>query len=425
MPDSLYSQTSFAPDEKTVADAYLYLLGRALIMRQERIDLSGPGAAYNKIKYNPLGSAKFVNPNLDVAYLEAWIALDEGSAFLLEVPEIVGRYYTVQLIDEWGEVIANINERTFPSQPFGQFAFITPNARVRTPPEAARIELHGHKAKLLARIELRDSPASALELQQSFRGSLIGAPIIATPPTLPFFTNAELIGVELFENVDAKIISALDVCPLAAELQQKVHAVSNYVASRPSAREAVSNMLRNRIIPDFVDFAATKAEPYRNHWHGGGGAGNYGRDFRLRTVVNYCSIWANTPDEVMYFRSTHDADGRVLHGSKSYLLRFPPHQWPDSVVNAYWSVALVDVPEYRVFTNALDRFNLNSYSQLRPAIDDSLVIAIGPKLLPDFPESNWLPSPEGRHFSLMFRAYAPIEAVKQGQWSPPALLPLD
>ena len=53
------------PDEKTIVDAYTYLLGRMLVIRQEHMDKKGDGFAYNAIKYNRLGSADFVNPNLD------------------------------------------------------------------------------------------------------------------------------------------------------------------------------------------------------------------------------------------------------------------------------------------------------------------------------------------------------------------------
>lgn len=62
------------PDEKTVTDAYVYLLGRALVIRQEQMDRNEKGFAYNTTEDNPLGSADFVIPNFDVAYLEAWIA---------------------------------------------------------------------------------------------------------------------------------------------------------------------------------------------------------------------------------------------------------------------------------------------------------------------------------------------------------------
>ena len=117
------------PDEKTLSEAYTYLLGRVLVIRQEHIDRRSDGFAYNTIKYNPLGSADFVNPNFDVAYFEAWLAVDDRTPVLLEIPEIKGRYYTVQILDEWGEVIVNINERTFPSKPFGKFALVKPGYR--------------------------------------------------------------------------------------------------------------------------------------------------------------------------------------------------------------------------------------------------------------------------------------------------------
>jgi hypothetical protein len=81
-------------DEETLSDAYIYLLARALVIRQEHIDRRSDGFAYNSIKYNPPGSADFVNPNFDVAYLEAWFAVDDRTPVLLEIPEIQGRYYT-------------------------------------------------------------------------------------------------------------------------------------------------------------------------------------------------------------------------------------------------------------------------------------------------------------------------------------------
>ena len=35
------------PDEKTIVDAYTYLLGRMLVIRQEHMDRKGDGFAYN------------------------------------------------------------------------------------------------------------------------------------------------------------------------------------------------------------------------------------------------------------------------------------------------------------------------------------------------------------------------------------------
>jgi hypothetical protein len=219
------------PNEKTIAEAYTYLLSRMLVIRQEHMDRKGDGFAYNAIKYNPLGSADFVNPNLDVAYLEAWIAVDEKTPALLEVPEITGRYYTAQLLDEWGEVIVNINERTLPTKPYGKFLLVAPGSTVKTPDDAGRIVLHSNKAKMLSRVELKDDPDGALKLQKAFKLSSLGKPEIKAPPEIPMFNNKDLMGVEIFDDLDSRLASALDVVPIAAEMQQKARAVAAYVAS--------------------------------------------------------------------------------------------------------------------------------------------------------------------------------------------------
>jgi len=354
-----------ALDEETITEAYVYLLGRALVIRQEHIDLEETGAAYNTIKYNPLGSADFVNPNFDVAYLEAWFAVDDKTPVVLEVPEIGGRYYTAQIIDEWGEVIANINERSFRSKPFGKFFLVKPGSKVVPPADAGRIELHSSKAKMLARVELKGDPEGAVRLQKAFQVSVTGTPEIESAVALSMFDNNGLIGVEIFERAEAILASALDVAPNAARMQQQVRAVVAHVASGKDGRAAVDSLLRDKVIPEFKVFATTKAADYRNHWLGGGSSGNYGANYRLRTMVSLMGIWANTGEEAVYFGAFRDANERPLDGSKSYVIHFPADGLPDSVVNAYWSIILVSVPDYRVVPNALKRYNFNNQSALQ------------------------------------------------------------
>jgi hypothetical protein len=114
-----------ALDEQIIADAYVYLIGQALIVRQENLDVAAQGG-YNVAFHNPVGSASFPNTNLSVANTEAWIAVDEATPVLLEIPRIEGRYYTAQILDEWGETLTNIHERNYPLQPYGKFAFVAP-----------------------------------------------------------------------------------------------------------------------------------------------------------------------------------------------------------------------------------------------------------------------------------------------------------
>jgi hypothetical protein len=410
-----------APEESVVANAYVYLMGRALVIRQEHTDLKRAGAAYNEIRYNPLGSADFVNPNLDVAYLEAWFAVDPFTPVMLWVPEIHDRYYTAQILDEWGEVIANINERSFPSRPYGAFVLVHPGSYAGIPFGTRRIELHSAKAKLLARVELRDDADGALRLQRGFRATSLGKPEIDRPAEIPDFDNNTLMGAEIFDHVGAILMGAMDVSPAAARMQQQVWAVSDYANSGAAARKTLDRLIHDKVVGDFKDYAFRKSAPYRDHWVGGAPTGNYGADYWLRTTVNYAGIWANTTDEVIYFVATRDADEQPLSGGNAYVMHFPVGKLPASAVYAYWSVILVGVPDYRVMPNALKRYNLNSQSRLQYEADGSLKIAIGPSLPPGIAQSNWLPSAEGRAFSLTFRTYVPRDMVRRGDWSPPAV----
>ena len=238
------------------------------------------------------------------------------------------------------------------------------------------------------------------------------------------FDNKDLIGAEIFDDVDTRLASALDVAPNAAEMQQKVRAVAAYVASDKDARAAINEQLRP-IISKFKEDALTKTAPYVNHWLCANNGGNYLANYRLRTAANYAGIWANTPGEVVYFASTRDANEQPFIGGDSYVMHFPADKLPESVADAYWSVILVGVPDFRVVANSLKRYNFNNHSGLQKETDGSLKIAIGPKPVTGVPESNWLPSAEGKPFSLTFRVYVPKDAAQKCAWTPPPLSRVD
>lgn len=83
--------SDFLPDS-AVSDAYIYLLGRLLITRQQQVDFDEEGFVWNQLVHRKPGQVAWPNPNLDVAYSEAWVTIDEVSTLLVTVPEIIGRY---------------------------------------------------------------------------------------------------------------------------------------------------------------------------------------------------------------------------------------------------------------------------------------------------------------------------------------------
>jgi hypothetical protein len=412
-----------APDLQTITDAYIYLLGRVLVIRQEHVDLDQTGIDYNVIRYDPLGASDGINPNFDVASLEAWLAADERTPVVLTVPEVINRYYTVQILDEWGEVIANINPRTFPSQPHGTFAFVPPGFRAKVPHDAAKIMLRSTKAKMIARIEVRQDRDAVVRLQRRFEMTSHGNPSIMPAPPLPMFGDRELIGVEIFEGAEHVLATAIDTSPNAAALQQKVRVVSRYTATGRTARLEVEGLLRERVIPRFLDYTATEAGATCNNWRSSHPDGMSGcaRDFRLRTAAGLRSVWSNVPDEMVTFQTSRDATGKPLNGSNTYVMEFAPHQVPASMVSGHWSLTLLSVPGYRVVSNPFDRYLFDGHSLLVHERDGSLRIFVGPRPPENVPISNWLPSSDWKPFSLTFRMYVPNEVVKRGEWFPPAL----
>ena len=151
--DTSIAKTSSAISDQDISDGYIYLLGRLLVLRQQNLDFK-EGFKWNEIVHRKPGAVDWPNPNLDVAYSEAWIAVDENSYTLLTVPQITGRYFTVQFLNGWGETLANVNERTFPDRPYGEFAICLEGSNVELPAGVRRVDLPVKYARVLSRVEL-------------------------------------------------------------------------------------------------------------------------------------------------------------------------------------------------------------------------------------------------------------------------------
>ena len=407
--------TEITDDE--LVDAYEYLLARFLVLRQEHQDVGADGSGYNTLRYNPLGSAEFVNPNLDVAYLEAWIAVDAQHAVLLEVPDAGDRYSTVQVLDGWGEVLANVNERTFPDHPSGTVAFTLAGTEPEVPSGALRVELPAAKAKVLARVELQDTPDEAVALQRAFRVRAPEGVVVEPAYPVPAFTNARLLGAEIFTHAAGVLAGCPDSMPSAPRHQAVAAAAAELVDSGPEGRARVEEVIRTVAVPHFLA-GARQFGTHRDGWSVLYTAGRFGDDVFARAVVDYGGLWANVPEEAIYFVGQTDADGRMLEGSSTYEIRFPADGLPGAVVDAFWSLTLYSVPDYRVVPNALDRYDLASRMALETNADGSLSLWLGPDVPPGAPRSNWLPTPAGAGFSLNLRMYVAHEAVTSGHWFP-------
>lgn len=399
-----------AVSDKDVVDAYQYMLGRWLVLRQERRDLD-EGFQWNTIIHRAPGGVSWANPNLDVAYSEAWIAVDEASATILDLPKIEGRYYTFQLLNGWGEVTLNINERNFPEHPFGRFALCLQGAIPDLPADALRIDLPGRKSRLLMRVELGADPDAAIRLQKATTLHATGNPRVPDPIPVDF---ERFPGGEAFERVDEILDGELDTNPCTEPLQAKARAVAAAVRD-PAERARIDGVIQAQAAPAFLDAIKGMGESV-NGWVRPRIIGNYGDDWQMRTIADFTGIWANNAHEVIYFVA------RDNDGSKTISLTFPADALPAQKVRYFWSVIAVDSREFKVIANPLDRFLLNNQSGLQSESDGSLTLWFAPEKPEACPERNWLPTPRRGRYNLTFRFYGAAEDVVGGRYFPPALI---
>ncbi|HVG52556.1 MAG TPA: DUF1214 domain-containing protein [Xanthobacteraceae bacterium] len=398
--------------DKDIVDAYQYMLGRWLVLRQETLDLK-EGLKWNEVKHREPGGVAWANPNLDVAYSEAWIAIDEASCALVDLPEIKGRYYTVQVLNGWGEVTANINERNFPRHPSGTFALCLKGAKVALPAGTQRIDLPNKKSRILMRVELGADPAAAAALQKKITMKPTGSPKVEPTAATFDFPNNKFPGVEAFDKTEQILTSEPDINKGMAPLQRKVRAVAK-AASDPKERVRIDEVIQKQAIPGFHAELANLGRKV-NGWMHPRVVGNYGSDYLMRSLVNFAGIWANNAKEAVYFV------GKDFDGSQTYIQTYPKSALPGSKVRYFWSVIVVDNDEFRVVPNPLNRFLLNKQSALQYNADGSLTLAFAPKQPDGVPQANWLPTPEGKKYDMTYRFYGPASDVVSGKYYPPAL----
>ncbi|MBC1350069.1 DUF1254 domain-containing protein [Listeria welshimeri] len=399
-----------------IKESYVYLLSRYLVLRQENYDIKEDKIPYNTLKHNDVSpaDANFVNPNFDVVYSETWIAVDDDNAVILEVPEIKNRYYTVQILDGWGEVVTNINERNYPEHPYGKFAFIKKDTNPSVPNDAVKIELPSEKVKLLLRVEQKDDPAGAVALQKAFKIDASKNIQIKEPLSIPHFTNADFLLEEIYSNLEEVLATYPDKMPKATEFQDKARKVAAYIELGDEQKAEVKNLIIKEAIPYFTK-GAKGFGTQKGGWSVTYVAGAFGNDILARGIINYGGIWANAIQEALYFIGQKGTDDELLNGDKVYKIHFPADQLPTKLVNAFWSVTLYSVPDYHVIPNKLNKFCINDHSGAKLSEDGSLELYIAAEKPAEVAGENWLPSKAGQDFSLNFRLYVPEQEVLDGK----------
>ncbi|MDR2084464.1 MAG: DUF1214 domain-containing protein [Bacteroidales bacterium] len=148
-------------------------------------------------------------------------------------------------------------------------------------------------------------------------------------------------------------------------------------------------------------------------------AGRWGTDYLTNAAAAWKYIYVNTPEEALYLVDGVDISGDKFNGSaNSYTLSFREGQLPQA--KFFWSLTIYGQKGY-LKANDINRYAINSSSDVKYAGDGSLTIYIRKDHPGKDKESNWLPAPD-EEFYMILRMYGPTEDVISGRWQIPAVV---
>ena len=131
-------------------------------------------------------------------------------------------------------------------------------------------------------------------------------------------------------------------------------------------------------------------------------------------------IYGNTKEEAVYGSQQTDDNGKLLDGSRHWVLRFEPGQLPP--VTEFWSITMYNLPQRFLVDNPINRYSIGSRTPgLKQGPDGSLEIYMQAENPGPEKEANWLPAPKGPFF-FVGRFYGPKQEALDGSWTLPPLI---
>jgi len=435
-------EITLTPEEqkKLAVEAYIY--GYPLISmdltKQRAINTVEPngskaplGQFANMHTYPTPAFKDVTTPNADTLYSLAWLDLSK-EPWILHVPDEDGRYYLMQIMDGWTEVIADPGTRTTGTKA-ADFAITGPYWKGTLPPGVIEYKSPTNMVWILGRTYSSGTPEdfqAVYKIQDQY-----------TLKPLSYFGKTYTPPKGTFDpkmDVDFSVRKQINQLDAAAFFDR----LALLMKENPPTKEDapfIAKIAQIGIVPG-QPFDATKLDPAvladvtktaedslrgyldhglieTNHWTYPKVAGTYGTDYLDRALVAAIGLGANKPEDAIYPISSHDSDGRPLTGANRYVIHFEKGELPP--VKGFWSLTMYN-SQYAFVANPLNRYSISPRNELKTNPDGSIDLYLQHDSPGQTKESNWLPAPEG-DFILAFRFYWPEAAILNGTWKLPAV----
>lgn len=393
-----------------------------------------PVNQFGHIASLPTDETKFiVRPNVDTLYSVAWLDLTQGPQ-VLSVPAI-DRYYLLEILDAWTDVIASPGSRTSGNDAQG-YLITGPGWHGSIPHGLRQIQAPTNLVWILGRIQVNGSRdvAHVQALQKGLRLSPLSswpqkkiapAPAIAPAaqkPPAPADAVARL-SMEAFFSMFTQLLKDNPAHAADAALIKEL-ATIGIVAGKPFPAQTLGPVVMRELKRGFeqakklLKMSTPPAKSLVNGWMiPPQNIGQYGADYRTRAFIAYHGVGANLPADAIYPTALVDADGKKLSGENCYVIHFEKGQLPP--VQGFWSVTLYGPDDFLV-KNRLHRYALGNRDRLFFNSNGSLDLYVKKAPPGKNRDANWIPAPAGE-FSLTARLYWPDKSALDGSWQMPAI----
>jgi hypothetical protein len=419
------------------AEVYVYAYPLVLMDKMREImTAKGPTNTFaHKRKVPDAGFTDIASPNADALYSTAWLDLSKGPV-VLSVPDTRGRYYLMQLVDGWTNVVTSIGKRTTGTRR-ADFAIVGPDWRGTLPDGMREIRSPTAMAWLIGRTQANGRPdyPAVHRLQDQFRLTPLAAwPRAARPPgaiapATQTPVDTETAPVEQVAAMDAQafftrfaaLLPANPPAPRDEAMRRKLQSFG-IVSGAPYATTALEPETARAIqegatqaLAGIVAAARETGAAPSGAWQSREHVGRFGLDYMSRAATAWDNLGANLPQDAMHLRTRVDGQGMPLDGANRYVVRFDKDRLPPA--KASWSLTVYN-DKHALVPNAAGRHAIGDRDRLRRNRDGSVDILIQHTRPPGRLATNWLPAPDGP-FHLMLRAYWPEPAMFEGRWVAP------
>ena len=422
-------------------DAYIYgypllvmdSLRRVSTNVTEPRGLSAPMGQFAHSRSFPDASERVIaGANVDTLYSFAWLDLSQGP-YVLHLPDAHSRFYLMQILDGWTEVVGNPGTRTTGDKA-GDYAITGPQWTGAFPAGVKQIKSETNMLWIAGRIYTSGTAQDydAVHAMQD-QCTLVPLALFGKPNPVP-----EKGVVDPSIDMTTPPRDQIDKLDAAEFFKRLAHLLKD---NPPTPQDApmVATLIRLGVVGDFdISKAPTSvrqglsrvpemahkkmlghyaAQKQANGWIVSTGSGHYGTDYLQRALVAYIGVGGNLPADGFYPIARFDGSGKVLNGASSYVMHFTKADIPPIHPRGFWSITLYD-KEYFLVSNSINRYSLSPRDQLQPNPDGSMDLYIQKESPGPDKQANWLPAPDGE-FILMLRLYWPKDEAVNGAWVPP------